>query len=208
MRNIPKDAAKYQEWLIAQRKDAKQWEFLYESFLSVKPGSELTTHFPRFMRSQLPTLFAPMDENWSYAPLNEDCIYTVDLDREIFSVNNHYYFKLEGVPHIKWEDDRFGEMLEDRVDLPDPVPMGYITDFVIEKTIQSSELTKPLNNISMNDVSPLSTAAFVRADSNAYLDSFRRPTEDYSQRHQRHSVASTPWADPEGEHFSLLGLRQ
>ena len=155
--NIPKDAAEYQEWLIAQREIAKNWENLYESFLSVKPGNKVTTRLPHFMEKQLPTLFPP-GEDLIYAPSSLDCTYTVDLNREIFSFNDHNHFKLERVPHIKWEHNRFGESLVDRVYLPDP---KGVTDSMIDHFIQSNELSKPLNDISMNNVSSLSTTAFV-----------------------------------------------
>ena len=90
-REIPADAAEYQKWLAAQRKSAEEWEVLYKDFLSVKPGNEIATktNLPDFMLAKRPSLFPPLDEG------RIEWIYTVDLDREIFSVSNEHHFKLE-----------------------------------------------------------------------------------------------------------------
>ena len=64
-REIPADAAKYQEWLAAQRESAEEWEISYEDFLSVKPGNKVTNDVPDFMLEQLPS---------SFTPLNEECL--------------------------------------------------------------------------------------------------------------------------------------
>ena len=93
---IPGDAAKYQEWLAAQRETAAEWEAFYEEFLSVQPGIEKPTESPEFMQHQFPSSLAPLNDTFI------EWIYTVDLDREIFSVNNGAHFKLEQVPHIDW----------------------------------------------------------------------------------------------------------
>ena len=154
-REIPADAAKYQEWLATQRKSAEEWEISYEDFLSVKPGNKVTNDVPDFMLEQLPS---------SFTPLNEECldwIYTVDLDREIFSVNNEDHFKLEQVPHIEWMDAIGRASLVDQVSLPNPVPMEGVTDFVVEHTVQSGERSFALNNVTMNDVSSLFVTAYV-----------------------------------------------
>lgn len=83
------DVAKYQDWLDAQRKSAERWEVSYENFLSIKPGKEVTTDSPRFMLEEILSYVAPsLDHNdYKYT-------HTLDLDREIFSVNNKYHFKL------------------------------------------------------------------------------------------------------------------
>ena len=149
-REIPADAAKYQEWLAAQRKSAEEWEVLYEDFLSVKPGYEVTTDLPDFMLYRLPTLFAPPDEG------SLEWIYIMDLDREIFSVTDEDHFKLEQVPHIAWIDAICGGTPVDQVSLPDPVPMEGVTEFLNEHTIKRGELSNALNNVTMSDVSSLS----------------------------------------------------
>ena len=152
-KEIPADAAKYQNWLAAQRESAKEWELLYEDFLSVKPGNEFRTDLPDFMMKRLPSLFAPLQEG------RIERVYTVDLDREIFSVNNEDHFKLEQVPHIQWIDANYDESLVHQISLEDTVPMEGFTDSVIEQLTQSGGSS--LNNLTIGDVSSLSVTAYV-----------------------------------------------
>ena len=154
-REIPTDAAKYQEWLAAQRKSAEEWEVLYEDFLIVKPGNKVKTDLPDFMLDRLPSSFAPPDKGLL------EWIYIVDLDREIFSVTDEDHFKLEQVPHIVWFDVIGGDIPVDQLSLPDRVPVEGVTDFLIEHTIKSDELSNALNNITMSDVSSLFVNAYV-----------------------------------------------
>ena len=151
-KEIPADAARYRQWLAAQRKFAEKWEALYEDFLSVKPSNKFTTNLPKFMQFRLPSFFAPLNE------AHLEWIYTVDLDRETFNVNNKHHFKLEQVPHIEWIDAVCGESLVDQVSL-DPVPIGGVTDFVIEHTNQSGEFS--VENLTVGDVGYLSIIADV-----------------------------------------------
>ena len=103
---IPTDALKYQQWLAAERESAGKWEALYEDVLSVKPGN-VTTSLPEVMRQHFSSLLAPLNGTWN------DWIYTVDLDRETFSINNGAHYKLEQIPHIGWynslADGRLGD---------------------------------------------------------------------------------------------------
>lgn len=144
---IPTDAAKYQEWLGVQRKSAEEWETLYEEFLSVKPGNEVTTDLPEFMRQQFPSSLAPLNDTYI------EWIYTVDLDRETFSVNNGAHFKLDRVPHVDWINSLGNGGLGDKIVLPGAVPMEAVTNLVIERTDQSCDLSKTLGDLAVSEVS-------------------------------------------------------
>ncbi len=133
---IPPDAVKYQEWLAAQRKSAEEWEALYEDFLSVGPGNEVTSNLPDFMRQRLPSLLTPLNDT------RIEWIYTVDLDRETFSVNNGAHFKLDQIPHIDWISSLAKAGLGDEVSLPGSVPEEAVTDLVVQYKIESSDLSK------------------------------------------------------------------
>lgn len=163
IKETPADATKYDQWLAAQRRTAEEWEVLYEDFLSVKPGNEVTTDLPDFMLEQLPSFFAPQEQG------HLEWVHTLDLDRELFSVDNKNYFKLEQVPHIERVDTMFGEKFNygesffDQLSLLDPVPVEGATDFVIEHTTQSDEFS--LKSLTIGEVSSLSVTADVQADS-------------------------------------------
>ncbi len=145
---IPTDALKYQQWLVAERESAEECEALYGNVLSVKPGNEVTTDLPEFMREDHPSLLAPLNE------AGIEWIYTVDLDRETFSVNNGAHFKLEQVPHIDWINSLADGRLGDKISLPSAVPMEAITSLVVENTSQRSEISKLLGALTVGDVSP------------------------------------------------------
>ncbi len=133
---IPTDAVKYQEWLAAQRKSAEEWEALYEDYLSVRPGNEVTTNLPDFMRQHFPSLLTPLNDTWI------EWIYTVDLNRETFSVNNGAHFKLDQITHIDWIGSLAEAELGDQVSLPGSVPAEAVTDLVVECNLGSSDLSK------------------------------------------------------------------
>ena len=154
LENIATDAAEYEEWLAAQRKSAEEWDLVYEQILSVKPGSEVKD-LRDLMLIPVPSPFAQLNME------GLEWILIVDLDREIFSVNNKYHFKLEQLPHIKWLHANGDVNLEDQVSLPDPVPMEGGADSVIEHPSQSGERSDALNMINVNDVSLLFVTAYV-----------------------------------------------
>lgn len=144
---IPSDAEKYQEWLATQRTSAEEWEALYEDFLTIKPGNEVTTDLPGFMGSQLPSLLAPLNDTYI------EWVYTVDLDRETFSVNNGAHFKLDRIPHIDWINALANGGLGDKIALPGAVPMEAVRHLVVEQNFQSSELSKIQGDLTVSDVS-------------------------------------------------------
>ena len=143
---IPTDAVKYQEWLATERKSAEEWESLYHAFLLVKPGNEVPADLPDFMQQQPPSLLAPLNDTWI------EWIYIVDLDREIFSVNNGAHFKLDQVPQIDWINSLANGGLGDQISLPGTIPLEAVTSLVAERTFQSSSLSQKLSDLNIIDV--------------------------------------------------------
>ena len=143
----PADASKYQEWLADKRKTAEEWGAVYEVFISIERSSDKTTNIPEFMRQRFPSSFAPLNDTYI------EWIYTVDLDREVFSVNNGAHFKLDRIPHIDWINSLAKGVLDDTISLPGTVPMDAVTNLVVEHTPQSSELSEPLGDLIASNVS-------------------------------------------------------
>ena len=146
---VPIDAATYQEWLAVQRKSAEEWELLYEEFLTIKPGNKITGDLPKFMHQRFPSSLAPSIDTWI------EYVYTVDLDRETFSVNNGAHFKLDQVSHIDWINSLTKGGLGDMISLPGAVPMEALTSLVMEHTLQNSELSESLGGLTVGDVSSI-----------------------------------------------------
>ena len=143
---IPTHAVKYQEWLTYERKSAEEWEAIYEAFLTVKPGNEVTADLPQFMQQQPPSLLAPLNDTWI------EWIYIVDFDREVFSVNNGAHFKLDQVPHIDWINSLASGGLGDQISLPGTIPLEAVTSLVAERTFQTSNLSQKLSDLNVVDV--------------------------------------------------------
>ena len=145
---IPTDAVKYQEWLATQRKSVEEWEALYEAFLTVKPGNENPADLPEFMHQQIPSLLAPLND------LFIEWIYIVDLDREVFSVNNGAHFKLDQVPHIDWINSLTCGSLGDQISVPGTIPLEALTSLVAERTFQTSNLSQKLSDLDVGFTFP------------------------------------------------------
>ena len=149
---IPTDTVRYQLWLATVRESAEVWEASCENGLSVMPGN------PPDIRFKIDLLeFTWQNSSVLLAPLNDPrvaWIYTVDLDRETFSVNNGAHFKLEQVPHIDWINSLADGRLGDTISLPNAVPMEAITSLVAEHTSQRSEFSKIPGALTVGDVSP------------------------------------------------------
>ena len=153
-REIPTDPAKYQEWLTAQRKSAEEWEALYEDFLTIKPDKigTITADLPDFMRPWFPSLLPPLTGSNNLWIESTEWIYTLDLDRQTFTVNNGAHFKLDQVPRIDWINSLADGRLGDKIALPGTVPIDAVTDLVVEQTSQSSETSELLCHLCINDV--------------------------------------------------------
>lgn len=77
-------------------------------------------------------------------PLNDlfiEWVYIVDLDREIFSVNNSTHFKLDQVSKIDWIGALVG-FGRDAIALPARLPEGVLTNLVADpRTAHPIELS-------------------------------------------------------------------
>ena len=93
---IPSKPEEYQTWLKDQRKAAAAWEAEWNDYLTMDPNSKVKEIATEMMAENHPTWFAPLND------LFIEWVYILDLDREIFSVNNGAHFKLEQAPHIDW----------------------------------------------------------------------------------------------------------
>ena len=141
---IPTDAVKYQEWLAAERKIAEEWEALYEDFLSVKPGNQITSEIPDWMSERHPSFIAPIND------LFIEWVYTIDLDGETFTVNNGAHFKLNQVPSISWEHRLVIGCLGDTLNLPGNKPHKVETKEVETEEDEANEVEA--NEVEANEV--------------------------------------------------------
>ncbi|KAG8529602.1 uncharacterized protein KY384_006239 [Bacidia gigantensis] len=116
--SIPKDRAVYEEWLSAQRAEYEQHDSFFDaitSVLPIEPESEDDDTKKRQISTSADCARAPDAEyfrgkDWCSMPgyatrfndLDIEGIYTIDLDREIFSVDNQVHFRLDQVSRVDW----------------------------------------------------------------------------------------------------------
>ena len=125
---IPRNPERYRTWLEEQRKTAAAWEAEWNDYLTIDPGSEVKEIATEMMAENHPTWFAPLND------LFIEWIYILDLDREIFSVNNGAHFKLDQVPHIDWIGALADGCRGDKIQL---LPKKYVPNLLAETSIAS-----------------------------------------------------------------------
>ena len=125
---IPSNPEDYQTWLEEQRKVAAEWESEWNGYLTVDPDSEPKEIATEMMAENHPTWFAPLND------LYIEWVYILDLDREIFSVNNGAHFKLDQVRHLDWMSALADGCPGDKIQL---LPKENVPNLVVETAIAS-----------------------------------------------------------------------
>lgn len=98
------------------------------------------------MEGGIPSLLAPVSDKWI------EWAYTVNLDREIFSVNNGAHFKLDQVSHIDQIDSLADRSLGDKIPILGTVHMDAATDLVLERSSQRDGSPEFLGDATVNDI--------------------------------------------------------
>lgn len=154
---IPSDPDEYATWLEAQRKLVGEWAAAWDNYLAVDPDDSdpQTREAPNladFMKENHPSWMVPLNDVWI------EWVYIIDLDREIFSVNNGAHFKLGQIPHINWIEALDNGGLGDKIVLPNLVPEEAIANLVEEpSTVTSDAVTGTEQNATEQVSSHLST---------------------------------------------------
>jgi len=117
VKEIPKTAEAFKVWLAAQRTQYESYHKALEGYLDVVyagPGAGIEESVHQISCSSTPP--SPTKSEWAGCPqtyglphfttqfndLYIEYIYIIDLDHEIFSVNNKVHFKLSQIPRTDW----------------------------------------------------------------------------------------------------------
>lgn len=134
IRRIPTDRVKYLTWLQAERKQVEEWETFWNRKWAVKPGTKISWGDLEF--DNPPTWFAPLND------VNISWVYIIDLDRELFSVNNGAHFRLDQVSKLNWPETLGVGRLNDTFAFPARLQDGAITSLVADTcTVGAAETT-------------------------------------------------------------------
>ena len=140
--SIPTDPEQYQNWLQSQRDHFTKWDSLLQQLLTIQPEDM------RKLRSGEPhtaVFFAAFDGRLSqnappYYPsallsINGwiEWTYTIDLDREVFSVDNGAHFRLNHIPrNDEWIEALFIDSRNNRYLLPHLVPAESVATLALD----------------------------------------------------------------------------
>ena len=136
--SIPADPEQYQNWLQSQRSFFAKWDSLLNEILTIEPGDmrKLLSDEP-----QKAVFHAAFDDRlkanappW-YASAGSDgyieWTYIIDLDREVFSVDDSAHFTLNKVPGL-WSEALFEDRDSNRFVLPQLVSAESIATLVLD----------------------------------------------------------------------------
>ena len=160
MDSIPADPEQYQKWLQSQRDFFAEWDSLLNEFLTIQPEDmrKLLSDEP-----QKAVFFAAFDERLQantppyYASGGNDgygsieWTYTIDLDREVFSVNHSAHFTLNKIPR-GWIETLSSDIRRDLFLLPQLV----LAESVATSTLDPPSFTSSAHhkNLQMRLVKP------------------------------------------------------
>ncbi len=103
---IPTNSDDYQEWLKAQRAHWAKWDDLLQKILDIGPEDLAELRLPRAEIDTENIWHEAFDERLKSIPpsfhigtynFSVEWSYTIDLDREVFSVDNGAHFRLDRV---------------------------------------------------------------------------------------------------------------
>ncbi|KAI9799426.1 MAG: hypothetical protein M1825_004526 [Sarcosagium campestre] len=111
VREIPSNPDAYQEWLAERRAEAQEWHDALERYLCHDDDYTLVT-LGRAMGFGKPgrgnVWDVETDRLPDYTPATHDVwiewVYTIDLDNEIFSIDNGAHLRLDRIPRSSWID--------------------------------------------------------------------------------------------------------
>ena len=132
---IPSGKDEYQAWLKSQREELEVWEATWLAYLALDPTEVASQKFhasPSIFGEVVPSFLVPLND------LYIEWVYVLDLDREIFTVNNGAHFKLDQIPHLDWIDALAVGELGDQIALPGAVPKDALANLVADPPIMDS----------------------------------------------------------------------
>ena len=115
MESIPEDPEQYRKWLQSQHDLYTKWDSLLEELLTIQPEDLRKLHSGEPDMSVFHAAFderlhkdAPPYYQSGFNDLSIGWTYTIDLDREVFSVDSRAHFRLNHVPrNDQWNEALF-----------------------------------------------------------------------------------------------------
>ena len=134
---IPSDRDEYHAWLERQRDVLEAWETAWLAYLALDPAQVALQEFhapPKILgeEEKVPSFLVPLND------LCIEWVFILDLDREIFTVNNGAHFKLDQVPHVNWIEALAVGELGYQIVLPGALPEEALANLVAGPQVMDS----------------------------------------------------------------------
>ncbi|CAD6576770.1 MAG: hypothetical protein ASARMPRED_007875 [Alectoria sarmentosa] len=159
---IPEDPEEYQKWLQSQRDFFGKWDSILQRILTIQPEDMYKLNLDE---PQMHIIHATLDERLQgdapscyQSEFNDtwiEWIYTINLDREIFSVNNGAHFHLNQIP-ADWSEALFTDDKGHTFLLPQLVPTESIGTLALDPSgfVPSNEYEKLQTRLVKPNISP------------------------------------------------------
>ena len=120
-RGIPMGRDDYINWLEARRREMAYRDAHLDRYLAIEQGPKQDESSDDEEPDECAIEFIADNQPVWVVPLNDlfiEWVYIIDLDREIFSVNNGAHYKLDRIPHINWIESLANGLMGDKISLP------------------------------------------------------------------------------------------
>ena len=138
--SIPADPEQYQKWLQSQRDFFAKWDLLLNEILTIQPEDmrKLLSDEPhkaifyaafddRLQANTAPCYASGGNDDHSWI----EWTYTIDLDREVFSVNSGAHFTLNEIPGV-WIESLSSDIIGNMFLLPQLIPAESVATLVLD----------------------------------------------------------------------------
>lgn len=125
---IPQDPAAYQKWLTQQRQEALEWHNALEQFLCRNNAEELDADQENpwgVDTEDLPDFKPRLND------LYIEWVYTIDLDNEVFTIDNGAHVKLSRASDLAWIPALARGFYGDKILLPGSIHKEAIANIII-----------------------------------------------------------------------------
>lgn len=166
---VPTNPEAYAKWLAEQREEYEILHKQLEEYLNARnydAGEEPRINGRSAARPQLDTRPLTMCyiknlPTYLYESISEhDTLwdYVVDLDREVFTINNSAHMKLDSIPKCDWIQALTKAACNDHIILPGLVPKDCIADLVLKTDPTPMELINLYDSLGVTIVKPKAIA--------------------------------------------------
>lgn len=173
VKEIPADPAAYQEWLAKRREEALEWHNAVERFLCQPYGEDVKdlddfhvdpTEKKKTAEDNQKLWGVATDVLPDFAPVLNDAdikwVYTIDLDNEVFTINNSAHVRLIGASDLAWTKALAHGHYGDAFLSPGSIPEEAIADIVVQLPVPSPDILDKFTNLDVKIVQAKGLAGF------------------------------------------------